>query len=397
MSFPGWSLAAGGELVVMVGGDPWDGIRFPAYHVATHLSRRMPVLWVDPQISYLTPLNDSAAAARLREDRLQVVAPGIMRLIPVTVPGVTRPVLREIAVRQARRAVRRAVDRLGARVHSTIVSTLSDMLDVVPEARRVFYGTDDYAAGARLTGNDPDWLARLERRQLGKADVVIAISPALQEKWSAQRSDVELVPNGCDAPHYAAVDEAPVPADVTLPGPIAGFVGHMSERIDLGLLEAVADTGVSLLLIGPRQPSFQIAKLDALLARENVQWVGNKPFEQLPSYLRLIDVGLTPYRQSEFNHASFPLKTLEYLAAGRPAVVSDLPAHRWLDSPHVSIAATPREFAERTRSLLAGGLAAADVADRQALAARHSWSARTADICRLLGLADEPAAAPEAA
>jgi len=370
----------------MIPGNPWDGNRFGQHHVAARLAERVPVLWVDPQISYLTPLNDAGAARTLREDRLRVVAPNILRLSPVTVPGVTRPVLREVALRQARRAVRRAVEQVGARVHSTVVATLNDMLDVVPSAQRVFYGTDDFAAGGELMGTDPAWLARIERRQLAKADVVVAVSPALQEKWSAQRPDVQLIPNGCDAEHFAGADEAPLPADVRLPGPIAGFVGHMSERIDLELLEAVAASGVSLLLVGPRQPTFEIAKLDALLARANVQWVGSKPFDELPSYLRAIDVGLTPYRRSAFNHASFPLKTLEYLAAGRAAVVSDLPAHRWLDTPHVSIARTPLEFTDRTRALLAGARRPEDVQARRALAARHSWEARTAELCRLLGL-----------
>src|SRR5512132_3603441 len=126
----------------------------------------------------------------------------------------------------------------------------------------------------------------------------------------------------------------------------------MSDRIDLAMLDAVASSGVSLLLVGPRQATFEIAKLDRLLSLPNVQWVGPKEFQELPSYLRVIDVGLTPYTQSDFNRASFPLKTLEYLAAGRPVVASDLPAHRWLNTPHVSIARTPREFAEHTRSLL---------------------------------------------
>jgi teichuronic acid biosynthesis glycosyltransferase TuaH len=381
-------LRVDGDLVVMVPGNPWDGNAFGQHHVATELARRVPVLWVDPQISYLTPLNDPGAATALREDRLRRVAPNIVRLSPVTVPGVTRPVLRDVALRQARRAVRRAIARLGGRVHTTIVAGLSDMLDIVPGAQRVLAGTDDYVAGAALMGTDPRWLAGLERRQLAKAEIVYAVSPALQEKWAATRPDVALIPNGCDAAHFAAAGAAPVPTDVTLEGPIAGFVGHMSERIDLSMLEAVAATGVSLLLVGPRQPTFEIAKLDALLALPNVQWVGRKSFAELPSYLRVIDVGLTPYQQSDFNRASFPLKTLEYLAAGRPAVVSDLPAHRWLQTSHVTIADTPRDFAARAQALLAAPSRREDVDARLALAQRHSWAARADDIARLIGLHD---------
>ena len=55
--------------------------------------------------------------------------------------------------------------------------------------------------------------------------------------------------------------------------------------------------------------------------------VGLKPFEELPSYVRVMDAGL-PYADSAFNRASSPLKVLEYLAAGRPAIATDLPAVR---------------------------------------------------------------------
>jgi teichuronic acid biosynthesis glycosyltransferase TuaH len=378
--------ASTGELVLIVAGTSWDGIWMPERHVAMQLARRMPVLWVDPPISYLTPLRTRTAAGALHDARLRPVAPNVMRLSPVTVPGVSRAVLRDVAALQTRRAVRRAVAKLGATVRCTIVASLDDMLDVVPAGQRVLYGTDDFVAGAALTGTDRRWLERQESRRLAGADLVIAISPVLAEKWAQQRPDVVMIPNGCDADHYADVDRTRVAPGVRLPGPVAGFVGHMSERIDLAMLEAVADSGVSVLLVGPRQPTFEIAKLDRFLARPNVQWVGPKPFQELPSYMRAIDVGLTPYVQSDFNRASFPLKTLEYLAAGRVAVGSDLPAHRWIDSPHVRIAGTPAEFATATCAALGEPRRSRDVAARQTLAARHSWAARSADICELLRL-----------
>jgi teichuronic acid biosynthesis glycosyltransferase TuaH len=376
------------ELIVMIAGTSWDGTWHSERHVAMHLAKRRRVLWVDPQMSLLTPLRDRSTMKALRDERLRDVAPNIVRLTPVTVPGVSRPVLRDIAVRQARRSVRRAVRRLGASVHTTIVASLNDMLDVVPAQKRVFYGTDDFVAGARLMGTNAAWMETLERRQLELADLVIAISPELKEKWSAHHDAIAVIGNGCDAEHFARADEVPPPADISLPKPIAGFVGHMSDRIDIAMLEAVADTGASLLLVGPRQPTFEIGKLDALIARPNVSWVGAKHFTELPAYLGAIHVGLTPYRQSAFNHASMPLKTLEYLAAGRPVVASDLPAHHALDTEHVSIAGTVQEFAERTVAQLARSSDPGAVAERRALGMEHSWSARTEDIARLLGIDD---------
>ena len=262
----------------MVPGNAWDGNRLGQHHLATHLAERIPVLWVDQPISPLTQLNEASAAAALREERLCEVAPNILRLSPVAVPGASRPGMREGALRQARRSVRRAVARLGARVHSTLVDT---------------------------------------------------------------------------------------------------------------------DAAVSLLLVGPRSPTFAIAKLDALLARPNVRWVGRQPFAALPSYLRAVDIGLTPYAQSAFNEASFPLKTLEYRAAGRPAVVSDLPAHRWVGAPHGVIADTPASFAASTLDLLERPPSQSEAAARRAFGAANSWSARAGEVARLIGLeaAPEPARA----
>lgn len=388
------NLSSGDGLVIVVAGTSWDGIWQSERHVAMHLAETQSVLWVDPQISRLSPMHDPVARQALKEERLREVAPNIVRLTPVTVPGVTRPLLRDLATHQARGAVRRAVEALGARVHTTLVSSLNDMLDVVPSAQRVFYGTDDYVAAATLTGTDVRWLRKLTRRQLSRADLVVATSPVLKEKWSEYCRDINMIPNGCEASQFAAADLAPRPPDVSLPAPIAGFVGHLSKRMDLEMLEAVASSGISLLLVGPRQGTFEIAKLDRLLALPNVQWVGPKEFGELPSYLRVIDVGLVPYSQSEFNLASFPLKTLEYLAAGRPVVASDLPAHRWLNTPHVSIARTAGEFAELTRSRLRAGRSERDVRARREFGARHSWAARTDEIRRLLGLEGKPSRSP---
>lgn len=379
------------ELVVCSSGTSWDGIWFPMRHVALHLSRQLPVLWVDPPISYLTPLKDRNTAAALRRPRLRVVQPGIIRLTPVTPPGVSRPVMREAARLAARDAVRRALRRIGATVRAVIVDSLADLLDVAPGARRVFYGTDDFVAGAELMGVSRPWLEQAERRQLTKAHVVVGVSPVLVDRWRAMGTEPVLVPNGVDAGHFAGCDNAPLPEDVHLPSPIAGFVGHLSDRIDLTHLEAVADRDISVLLVGPRQATFEIKRLDALLSRPNVEWVGPKAFADLPSYLRMIDVGLTPYTDSAFNQASFPLKTLEYLAAGRGAVSTDLPASRWLDTDLISIGASPQRFAAQTAAALDVPRTDSLAADRRTFADRHDWAARTAELAELCGLPAGPA------
>lgn len=375
-------------LVVICAGTSWDGVWFPEKHVADRLAAHAPVLYVDPPISPMTARRNPELAASMDGPRLRLLRPGLARLTPVVLPGMHRPGIYAVTEALVKRALARAVAGLGGWVRAVVVATPADLFGVCGERRKVLYATDDFVAGAGLMGIPEGRARRIEAAHAAAADTVVAISPDLAEKWERLSSRVAMIPNGCDDRMFAGTDDAPLPVDVELDPPVAGFIGHLSERIDVALLEAVAERGRSMLLVGPRQATFQIRRMDALLARPNVRWVGPKSFESLPSYLRAMDVGLTPYGDSAFNRASFPLKTLEYLAGGRGVVASDLPAIRWLDSDLIRSAppSDPAAFADAVDEALAEPRTAALVSQRRAFAANHSWSARTADIARLLDI-----------
>ncbi len=154
----------------------------------------------------------------------------------------------------------------------------------------------------------------------------------------------------------------------------------------MSLLEAVAARGRSLLLVGPASPSFDVGRLESLLSRPNVRWVGSKPFRSLPSYLRAIDVGLLPYGDTAFNRGSFPLKVLEYLAVGRAAVSTDLPAVRWLATDLIEVANKPSDFADAVDRALRIPRSQAVVSARRALASRHGWSIRAEEMAGAIGI-----------
>ena len=139
--------------------------------------------------------------------------------------------------------------------------------------------------------------------------------------------------------------------------------------------------------MGPRQRTLTSPQLERLLSRPEVQWVGGKPFEDLPSYLRCMDVGLTPYCDTDFNRASFPLKTLEYLAGGRPVVTTDLPVNAMLDPDLITVASNPASFAAAVRQIAHTPRSQADMAERRAFAAQHTWEARARRLAELIGLA----------
>ena len=191
------------------------------------------------------------------------------------------------------------------------------------------HGTDDFVAGAELMGLSASRLRAQERTAVLNADVVTALSPLLAERWSALRgAPVQLIPNGCTPvrPGARRVPEV----NIDLPKPVVGLIGRLNARIDMDLVEAVADAGYSLLIVGPHDPQWEPRRRAGHTTRPRVHCVGRVPEEDASAYAAAADIGITPYLDSPFNRASFPLKTLDYLSASRPAVSTDLAAARWL-------------------------------------------------------------------
>jgi teichuronic acid biosynthesis glycosyltransferase TuaH len=378
------------DLIVYLATTRYDGQAGTDRHMADQLSRQGPVLFVDPPVSAVSRARRPELAGtargpapRIQHDRLAVIT-------PLLTPGFTRAGIHLLAPPMMRRAVRNAARWLfpaedpSIPVRGIVSCRIDDVWAALPSRRRVYFATDDLAAGADLLGVPPARLRRHEASTLRGADAVAVVSEPLRARFAEQGYPAALIPNGCDPEAYQSVDEAARPPDVPLQGPLAGFVGYLNDRIDLALLEAVADSGVHLLLVGERAHRHRGGRFEALVTRPTVCWVGPKPYRELPGYLRLIDVGLTPYADTAFNRASFPLKTLEYLAAGRPVVSTPLPANDWLATDLVQVAAGPAQYADRVRTTLSTERTELAVQERRAFAREHSWARRAEALIELL-------------
>jgi glycosyltransferase involved in cell wall biosynthesis len=367
---------------VVCAANRFEGIKLHDQHLAERLARLRPVLYVDPPASLLTAWRNPDISVSLESSRLRVEQPGLARFTPVVLPFPSRRWMAGVTTTLTRRLLRNATIQLGGRVAAVISGwPMHPVLGSCGERVRVYWAQDDFVGGAALLRLDADKLLSGEMRSAAAADVIIAANPVVADTWRQRGYSPQLIPFGVDAKAYEAVDERARPADVDLPSPIVGFVGHINERIDLPLLEATAATGRSLLLVGPRTaPLHDADRWARLLALPNVRWVGPKRFEDLPGYYRVIDVGLVPYGDSPFNRGSFPLKTLEYLAAGRPVVATGLPAVRWLQTDLVSIEDEPAAFAAAVDKWLREPRTPAAVAARRAFAAKHDWDERARDV-----------------
>jgi teichuronic acid biosynthesis glycosyltransferase TuaH len=349
------------------------------------------VIYLDPPTSFLTRWRNPAAGAAAQGPWLESVAPGITVARPRVNPLMERRLGKPLALALTRRTMRRAVKLLSSRpVHAVVLPTLNPLFGVLGERFRVFYASDDLVAGAGLMGISDPALARRAAGLPRQADVVAAVSPPLVESLRTLGVEALLIPNGVDVTHFAATMATPPAADVAaLAGAgrrVVGFVGHLGDRIDAELLAATADRDCTVLLVGPRQRTSTPGLLDAVLERPNVHWIGPRDYEALPSVLAAADVWMLPYGDSDFNRASFPLKLLEYLAAGRRVVSTDLPAVRWLDTDLVSVAATASGFADAVEAAFDEPLTVAESQRRIAFASGHSWSERVRPLAARIAL-----------
>ena len=121
---------------------------------------------------------------------------------------------------------------------------------------------------------------------------------------------------------------------------------------------------------------------EKLRTAANVVFAGPKAAQDVPPYLRAMDVCLIPYRAGSQAQAIDPLKLYEYLAFGKPVVTVDIPSVR----PFAEVIYVARGREEFLGLLDAAAAERNDekMARRRALAAENTWEARAEAISRLL-------------
>jgi teichuronic acid biosynthesis glycosyltransferase TuaH len=414
---------AGDPYVVWMANKLWEAHSVDRSMIA-ELQRYARILWVDPPISPATRAHRRFGAARTARPHLSAMSDTVTRLTTTALPGLRRPGVRVTTAPLLRAQVRWALRRTGIEPSALVSTSLEDVLGCWGSGVvSALYGTDDYVAGAELMRMSASWLRAQERRAVADADVVLALSPLLARRWSALRGrPVPVIPNGC-TPVRASAHRLP-PAIRDLPRPVVGLIGKLNGRINVDLVEAIADAGFSLLLVGPHDSRWEPQRFCALTGRPGVRYVGPVKAAEVPSYIAAIDVGITPYLDSPFNRASFPIKTLDYLAAGRAAVSTALPAARWLlddltrghrelhPGQILALANDRAGFVDAVRHIVGDPAGPAHAgrsgpdgrglrdresahADRcRAFAARHTWSRRADSLAALIGLTGTVASQP---
>jgi glycosyltransferase involved in cell wall biosynthesis len=241
--------------------------------------------------------------------------------------------------------------------------------------RLVLYDcSDDYA---HFPGAPKD-IMDTERELLWRADLVSCTSTRLLEKVRPVRPDAFLSGPAVDYERFAPLQDTRSDKGVHT----VCFFGHVSrERIDFSVLQAVAEAGFEVRIVGGLG---QIEK--GFLETPGIDYRGEVPHSELPAALAGVDAFVLPYRVNGLTRGISPAKTYECLATGKPVVAAPLPALEEL-AGYVYLAKTPGDYAEVLRNL--EGLETEEKRRaRIELARQNSWEARFEEIeealCRLL-------------
>lgn len=170
---------------------------------------------------------------------------------------------------------------------------------------------------------DPN-LPRLERELMRRADLVFTGGQSLYEAKQHQHHNIHALPSSVDVDHFATARRCKDdPADQSgIARPRLGFFGVLDERLDIPLLQGIADARPDwqLVMIGP------VVKIDPadLPQRPNIHYLGPKSYTELPRYIAGWDVALLLFARNEATRYISPTKTPEYLAAGKPVVSTSI-------------------------------------------------------------------------
>jgi glycosyltransferase involved in cell wall biosynthesis len=217
-----------------------------------------------------------------------------------------------------------------------------------PELLELVEGTDWHAVvyelvdeHAQVSGLSPR-LHRIrdsaEDRILARADVAFAWAEPIRGRLAAKHDNVVLAPPAVDLAIFA--DGA---GGARRQARTACYAGSFDDRLDANLMVAAAGQLRDWTFVFAGRMTHSLT--GELTALPNVRPIGPIPAEEVPGVLARAAVCVMPYRQDAWGQTLFPIKLVEYLAAGKPVVSTPIAAA--VDFADViSLAGDPEAFAE---------------------------------------------------
>jgi hypothetical protein len=171
-------------------------------------------------------------------------------------------------------------------------------------------------------------IERIENVLTGKADLVFGVSEKLVEERLQYNPNTHLIPLAVNDELFnkAYKNETEPAKDIELLNrPVIGHIGVLNNRIDIELMFKLAETFInySFVFIGPvmEVDGEYKSRLDKLKTLKNIHFLGNKKENELPSFIKPVDICIIPYVKDDVTkYIKANSKFFQYVSSGKPVV-----------------------------------------------------------------------------
>ncbi len=160
-----------------------------------------------------------------------------------------------------------------------------------------------------------------ERQIMQCSDIVFTVSTPLQKLKSKFHPRVHHLPNGINRLHFNIQLNWECPNEYSgLTGRIILYTGSLEYWLDLKAITKAAEKYVddNFFLVGP-----QLTDIKILKGFKNIHILGPRPHEEIPQYISHADLCINPIKPTSVTNYSDSMKTLQYLAMGKPVLSID--------------------------------------------------------------------------
>ncbi|HLF83570.1 MAG TPA: glycosyltransferase [Blastocatellia bacterium] len=216
------------------------------------------------------------------------------------------------------------------------IPTAREVVGRLGERALIYQVSDKYDANQMDHATASSVIAEMHDDLLARADLVYYSGRKLFEEETAKYSGIagkaRLLEQAVDYEHFASAtsQEWTQPDEVaSVPHPRLGYFGAIDPwLVDQELIRYVSRKRPEWhwVFVGLRASPLDIESLT------NVHYLGSKPYSSMPQFAAAFDVCVLPWvTDNEFVNYGSPIKVREYLATGKPVVITPIYEYERLD------------------------------------------------------------------
>ena len=327
-----------GVSIICFGGEDWW---YHHPHSKNHLMRRFAragnkVIFVNSISMGLAPMKSGellprikrklksyAKLARTTEEGITVVSPAVVPFFGSAAATATNR--RLLTVQILSLAKRRGLTKP---ILWIAIPTAVEVVGRMNESLVIYHVSDKYDANTMDHATDPAFIRKLHERAIDAADLVFYSSRKLLDEATSGREKSHLLEQAVDFDHWSRVSNSDLKiaeAVAQIPQPRIGYFGAIEPwLIDQELIKqaSLERPDWNWIFIGNKSRGLEIEALP------NVHFLPPVTYDELPRYAKGFDVCVLPWNtEVPFTSYGSAIKVREYLASGKPVVISPLPEY----------------------------------------------------------------------